>query len=90
MPSKEFEKEKEAITLEQLEATKEVQEKEQAVAQKKVDDATVVFWAKTARCQIANFREEVRAGDGRIIVPEGSIRFNENVFLILVFLFGRL
>ena len=40
-----------------------------------------VFYSKAIRCRIANWKEEIRDGQGRITRPEASVRFYDNLYV---------
>ena len=45
----------------------------------KIAQETVIFWSRCRFHRIANFKEEVRDGSGRIVRPEQSIKFYEHI-----------
>jgi len=47
----------------------------------KTESGDMIFWAPANMYQLANFKEEVRSQNDRIIQSEVSIRFNNHVFV---------
>jgi len=48
---------------------------------KKPENKDVVFWSRAIKCRIGNFVKEERDGAGRVSIPEGSIRFYDNLYI---------